>query len=178
MKKSTIVIIAFALIYVVCALVSAFEPNLIDPSIKSVRRPQNVCDEIWNLFVAEWQGETTLLTTATKNAEFRDYKSMITLSMPEGDAYLWWSSSSSNKKEDYEADVIWIRVWDSKGEEYGYFYDTYSKEIRSEDNEKYLREFLMRYFQWCEESDDFSSSFSPDDLGTYTFRQGQDLSFD
>ena len=145
--------------------------------IKSVRRPQNVYDEIWNLFVAQWQGETTLLTTATENAEFRAFENSITLSMPEGDAFLRWSSGYSNKKEDYEADVIWIRVWDSEGEEYGYFYDTYSKEIRSDDYEKYLLEFVMRYFQWCEESADFSSSFSPDNLGKYTFRKGQELSF-
>ena len=167
MKKSTIVIIAFVLIYVVCALFSAFEPTL-----KRVRNPQNVYDELWNLFVAESQGETTVLTTATKDTRFRITDESISLSIPEGNIVLEWDCSSYNAKGKQGKGVLRIRMWDDDGKSHWYWYDNESKVLRGEDAEMYMKRWLRKYYQWCEESDTFSSQFSADDRGTYTYQRG------
>ena len=143
--------------------------------------PQNVYEEIWNLLIAEEQGKTTLLTTAVEEAKENwvedkwGGRHFASVQYPDSQKTLGWRSSDEIPR------MLIFKFYPGYPKnldsfEFGYDYKTNT--LYGTRDESWFREyFLNEYFQWCEESADFSSKYSPDNLGDYHY-QKVELLFD
>jgi hypothetical protein len=128
--------------------------------------PDNVYEEIWNLVkTEELTRSKTILTSSTEDA-YVDWDfgfEFVGVYIPEIDFSLnWWLSQDelafSFWYEDDEKDVQFI-------------YEYHTKTLYGDAEFSYLMDhFLMHYFKWCGEDPDYSSNYSADSLGKFTYK--------
>lgn len=174
MKKKVILIVCAVLV------LSVIGHSLCDKGLFTdhIYFTENVYEEIWNLLIAEEQGKTTILTTAVAEAKENWVKDKLggntfaSVSYPESQKTLGWRGSDEIPRM-----LIFIFYPENMDSfEFGYDYKTNT--LYGTKEESQFREyFLNEYFQWCEESADFSSGYSLDHLGYYHY-QKVDLLFD
>ncbi len=140
--------------------------------------PQNVYEEIWNMLVSEEQGKPTVLSTGTEEAEVVwsddphtggwDGKTFGCVRYPESEKRIGWRGSHGTTEL---LTFVFYENWPEETEtEFGY--DCKTKTLYGTKEEAWIAEhFFKDYFQWCEENEDFSSSFSIDDLGDFRYQK-------
>ena len=126
--------------------------------------PDNVYEEIWNLFVMEEHTRNkTVLTSSTEDAsEDWDFGFHFKgVHIPQCNLLITWST--------YQ-DEIGFSLWYDETDVH-FIYDYKTKTLYGDTEFSYLMDhFLTHYFEWCAEDSDFSSEYSADSLGDFTFK--------
>ena len=126
--------------------------------------PDNVYEEIWNLFVTEEHTRNkTVLTSSTEGA-YQDWDfgfHFVGVYIPEHNFSINWSTYHEE---------IGFNFWYEETDVH-FIYDYKTKTLYGDTEFSHLMDnFLTHYFEWCAEDSDFSSDYSPDSLGEYTFK--------
>jgi len=133
-----------------------------------IYRPQNVFEEIWNLLLVEERtSKQTVLTTGTKDA-YVDTDlgfDFVGVYIPENRASIHWYRPTGGGKE-------LKLLYDSRQVgDIQYIYNYETKTLYSDGDFSYLLNyFLAHYFNWCAVDPNFSSNFSKDHLGYYSYQ--------
>ena len=132
-----------------------------------IYRPQNVYEEIWNLVLIEqYTSNRTVLTSATKDAE-EDFDfgiEFVGIHIPECNVTISWYRADGVKELSFLFPL-------GKGKYTRFVYNYETKTLFGDADFSYLMEnFLMDYFEWCEVATDFSSGYSAEFLGEFTFK--------
>ena len=129
--------------------------------------PQNVYEEIWNLVLAEQHTRNqTVLTSATKDA-YEDFDlgiHFVGIHIPECNVTISWHRTEGVKELSFQFPL-------DRGKYTQFIYNYETKTLFGNTDFSYLMDnFLMDYFEWCEDATEFSSSYSADELGVYIFQ--------
>ncbi len=142
-----------------------FYPNKID-------HPKNVYEEIWNLLLIEqYSNKKTVLTSSTEGAREHhnreDYPdSFKYIQIRECNTSISWYTINGEDELYFYLVLSPDGIMNAK-----YTYNRTTKTLYGETELYFLLEnFLEDYFQWCEESEDFSSDYSMESLGEFSFQ--------
>lgn len=155
-----IALLSIALILTV--LTAGFTKGILS---EKIYRPQNVYEEIWNLVLTEQHtGNQTVLTSSTNDTvvDFDFGYEFVGIHIPECNVTVGWES---------EGEELFFLFPLEHGEYAHYIYNYDTKTLFGDADFNYLIEnFLTDYFEWCEESSDFTSGYSAESLGCFTFQ--------
>lgn len=169
MKKWIIILLIILLLVALLTIciTGGFTKNILTGKIY---HPQNVYEEIWNLVVAEeFRAEQTVLTTSTNNAavDFDLGIDFVSIHIPDCNVSIGWRSTNGNT----ELSFLFSSRVDGDVDRIHFLYNYETKTLFGDTEFSYLLEnFLVDYFQWCENSTDFSSNYSVESLGDIPFQ--------
>lgn len=169
MKKRTIIVCTAILLLaiLITALTGGFTKGILSGKIY---RPQNVYEEIWNLVLTEEHTRNqTVLTTATKDAYVdTDFGfEFVGVYIPECDVMIGWRFTNGAR----ELSFFFLSRPDGDGDYVNFLYNYETKTLFGNEEFSFLLEnFLQDYFQWCEDSADFSSDYSIESLEDVPFQ--------
>ena len=159
-KRFSVIFISLILTLVMLSLTGCgmtYRKNLI-------KEPQNVFEEIRNMFVNEEHGKKTPLSLSTESA-YNDYDlgEFVALHIPDCNMYISWNRIANADPE------LTIRFFNDDAT---FIYDHDTKTLYGEKELSYMEEkFLNKYFEWTSaDSGYFVSEFSEDALGDFTFQ--------
>ena len=148
----------------------------IDFYSRKISQPQNVYEEIWNLLLTEeYSQEKTVLTTSTEGAkeDWELFSQFVGVYIPESNVSLHWDTFdgetelkiyvSTHSSNPYKATLT-------------FSYNRTTNTLYGDTEELFLLEnFLEDYFEWCEDSEEYSSDYSMDSLGDVTFQYVEEI---
>lgn len=158
MKKRFLIILScFALVFATTlTLTGGFTKGVLS---RYIYFPRNVYEEIWNLVLSEEYGGNTVLSSIDSTYVDYDLGMFQSIYIPDCNMVLsWWDGLSFQFRTE-------------KGKYIHFVYDYDSQTLSGDAEAAYLAEhFLQDYFQWCKASPDFSSNYSMDDLGEFSYQ--------
>ena len=133
-----------------------------------ISHPQNVYEEIWNLLlIEEYSNKKTVLTSSTEGARERHGREGFQyIQIRECNTSISWYTINGEEELYFYLVLSPDGLMDAK-----YTYNRTTKTLYGETELYFLLEnFLEDYFQWCEESEDFSSNYSMKAMGEFAFQ--------
>ena len=126
--------------------------------LKKVRNVQNVYDEIWNCLYEEYAGKNSVLIGASSGGRRNvDLGTIQGVNIKKYNISLWFADNGKK---------LSISLNDSGF----YTYDASMKTLTGNNDEQYIADnFIKYYFEWNGKSQIFSSNYSEDNLGEYTY---------
>ena len=169
MKKRIIIITVILAILLSITLIIAVFSDGFQKSILTgkIYYPQNVYEEIWNLVLIEKNTRNqTVLTSATKDAyvDFDFGIEFVGVRIPECNVTISLDRTVGNEE-------LFFRFFSDNGNCWTFAYSYETKTLYG--NTAFpsrMESFLTDYFKWCENDTDFTSGFSSDELGDYTYK--------
>ncbi len=160
MKKLIAVLLAILAAASLCACSMGNLFSGMPGDLKKVRNAENVYDEIWNCVYEEYAGKNSVLTGASS-----DGRPVIDLGTIQG-----VNINKYNVSLRFEDNGKKLSISLNDGVFYTYHANT--KTLTGNKDEQYITDnFIKYYFEWNDKSQLFSSGYSPDDLGEYTFEK-------
>ena len=163
MKKWLLIVLSAILLVtlIIAHFTEGFQKNTFTGRLYT---PENVYEEIWNLFVIEEHTRNkTILTSSTEDA-YEDWDlgfDFVGVYIPQYNFSINW--------ETYQKEIgfsFWYKETDVH-----FIYDYETKTLYGDNEFSFLMDnFLIHYFEWCAEGSDFSSEYSADSLGDFTFK--------
>lgn len=135
--------------------------------LKRVKNVQNVYDEIYNCVYDEWAGKNTVLTGASSGG-WVDYDlgAFDAVRIEKNNIVLAFYNNGKGVYQLYIA----IHTEKSLSSSVSYRYNPQTKTLSGKNDEQYITDdFIKYYFEWNDKSQIFSSNYSEDNLGEYTY---------
>lgn len=132
--------------------------------------PKNVHEEIMNLvYIEQYTSRQTILTTSTADAhvDFDFGIEFCGVIIPQNDILIKWEQHREGEE------LLYFLSYGATGERkyVEFIYNRDSKILYGDAELSHLIDnFLIDYFTWCEDSEDYSSKFSLDNLGDFTYK--------
>ena len=163
MKKWFLIVLSAAIfaIMILAFFTNGFQKGKLSGKIYA---PDNVYEEIWNLYVIEEYTNTKTVLTSSTEGSFEDWDlgfDFVGVYIPEYDFSINWKTYHEE---------IGFSFWYEETDVH-FIYDYKSKTLYGDTEFSYLLDnFLIHYFEWCAANADYSSHYSVDSLGDFTFK--------
>ncbi len=160
MKRKIKITVALVIVALLIILPTLWLTNCFTKSklTRKIYRPDNVYEEIWNLYVKEQFGGDTVLTTSKENSEAQyEFGQFMYIRIPDYSMIISWESRTL--AFDFFTDDERILV--------KFLYDYETKTLYGEEEFEYFAEnFLQHYLEWNKEE----TKYSLDNLGNVDFQ--------